>query len=194
MFLKAQKVAKHNKTMLTTYMLCDWYPRPYFIRLFSSKYCLRHISLLSTKLVGHQLQQCKLNGMLAGNLFLLSNIYLCWAGFCAYRLYEIGTCSFLLSGQLVSNNFCLSSSMKLGHGQKLALLTISVCFVCTTFVTNQARSLRNPPTLRPSMLQCRVVVDRGQMWQSQWLLDPGEGGGMWTKCKENQDLGIKTGK
>ena len=28
--------------------------------------------------------------MLAGNLFLLSNIFLCLAGFCAYRLYEIG--------------------------------------------------------------------------------------------------------
>ena len=39
---------------------------------------------------GHQLQQCKLDLISAGNQFLLSKVFLWLASFYAYRLYEIG--------------------------------------------------------------------------------------------------------
>ena len=51
----------------------------------------QQISLQSKILVGHLPQQCKLNVIWAGNLFLLSNTFLCLASFCVYRLC-VGLC------------------------------------------------------------------------------------------------------
>ena len=62
-----------------------------FIKLSSRKYCL-NISLRSIKWVGHQSQQCRLYGVLADNLFLLSKIFCTEQVFCAYRLHDIGPC------------------------------------------------------------------------------------------------------
>ena len=40
--------------------------------------------------MGHQSHQCKLNVILAGNLFLLSDTFICLSSLCADRFYEIG--------------------------------------------------------------------------------------------------------
>ncbi len=61
-----------------------------FIKLLSRETCLANFFAKQKTNLGTSHNNVKLHGILAGYLFLLSNIFLCLASFCAYRLHEIG--------------------------------------------------------------------------------------------------------
>ena len=62
-----------------------------FIKLLNRKYCLANFYAKQT--IGSATFTNMHYWLLAGYQFLLSNIFLCLASFCAYRLYEIGSCT-----------------------------------------------------------------------------------------------------
>ena len=70
---------------LKEHLICSKLPVAKFMKLLNRKYCLKNF-LVKQKLSWHQSQLCNVNVVLAGNLFLLSNTFLCLASFCAYRL------------------------------------------------------------------------------------------------------------